>query len=69
MSDRYNYLTVALERDLKDEDAQDLIKAIECLRGVLKVEPNVANSGDWLAETRVRRELVDKLWNVLVKET
>jgi hypothetical protein len=65
MSDRYNYLTVALEKDIRDDDAEALINAIMCLRGVLKVKPNVANSNDWLAEERARNELSTKLWNML----
>jgi hypothetical protein len=65
MTDRYNYLTVALEQDIRSDDAEDLIKAITMLRGVLKVEPNVVNDGDWTAETRVRQELGAKLFEIV----
>jgi hypothetical protein len=65
MTDRYNYLTVALEQDIRDDDAEHLIGAIRMLRGVLAVEPNVASGADWLAEERVRQEYRQKLWNVL----
>jgi hypothetical protein len=65
MSDRYNYLIVVLEHDLKDEDAHPLLAAIKCLRGVLSVTPNVSDPNAWAAEERVRRELTEKLWRVL----
>lgn len=65
MSDRYNSLTVLLEKDLKDEDAEPLIAAIKQLRGVLDVTPTVSNMIGILAEERARRELIDKLWSVL----
>ena len=65
MTDRINYLTVALEKDTRDDDAEALLNAIRQLRGVADVKPNVVNSGDWLAETRVRQDLADKLWAVL----
>jgi hypothetical protein len=65
LSDRYNYLIVVLEKDLKDEDAQPLLEAIQCLRGVLSVTPNVNDPDDWMAQERVRAELSEKLWRVL----
>jgi DICT domain-containing protein len=65
MSDRYNYLTVVLERDLKDEDAEPLIAAIKQFRGVLSVTPNVVDTAALLAEERARVELANKLWEVL----
>ena len=65
MSDRYNYLTVVLERDLKDEEAEPLIAAIKQLRGVLSVAPNVTDATALLAEERVRSELRKKLWQIM----
>jgi hypothetical protein len=61
LSNRYNYLIVVLEKDLKDEDAQPLLEAIKCLRGVLSVTPNVNDPDDWMAQERVRAELSEKL--------
>jgi hypothetical protein len=65
MSDRYNYLTVILEQDLKDEDAEPLIEAIKQFRGVLSVTPNVSDTTALLAEERARSKLTEKLWRVL----
>lgn len=68
MSDRYNYLTVALEANLKDEDAEGLIKAIEQFRGVLEVKPHVADADSYIADARAKHELRQKLWESLFYE-
>lgn len=66
MTDRYNYLTVALENDIRDDDAEAIISAIGQIRGVLSVTPNVVSSADnWVIQKRVRRELFEKLFAVL----
>jgi hypothetical protein len=65
MTDRINYLTVALKSDTRDDDCEALINAIRQLRGVLKVEPNVADGNSWTSDARTKRELGDKLWEVL----
>jgi hypothetical protein len=65
MTDRYNTLTVALEKDIRDEDAEVLISAIKQLRGVLTVTGNVVDGNEWLIGQRVRHELGKKLWQVL----
>ena len=65
MSDRYSSLSVALDREYKDEDCQRIIEAIKMVRGVINVAPNISNLVDWNAESRMRRELENKLWEVL----
>ena len=65
MTDRYNALTVVLEKDIRDDDAKALLAAIRQLRGVLSVSGNVADLGDHIAQERVRHDLSEKLWNVL----
>lgn len=65
MTDRYNALTVILEKDIRDDDAEALLNAIRQLRGVLSVSGNVADFDSHLAQERARSELGQKLWNVL----
>ncbi len=53
MTDRLNALIVILEHDIREDDAEPIINAIQQLRGVLQVEPHVADSiGDAAAEAR-----------------
>jgi len=65
MTDRYSTLTVALEKDIREDDAQALIDAIRMLRGVADVAGNVYDSAQWLAETRVRRDLGERVLAVV----
>lgn len=65
MTDRLNSLTVVLESDIREDDAQTLISAISCLRGVLNVSGNAADFGEHVARARARRELEQKMFEVL----
>ena len=68
MTSRYNTLTVALDADIREDDARPLIEAIKLLRGVVDVSGNVADASQFLAETRVRRELGEKLLAVVFQK-
>ena len=68
MTDRYSSLTVVLEQDIRSDDAEGLIKAIEQMRGVLKVTGTVSDYRDLVAQTRARTELGKQLWAVLYPE-
>lgn len=65
MTDRYHALTVVLEEDIRSDDAEDLINAIKMLRGVLSVTPHVTDIESHFSQERARRELIQKLWDVL----
>lgn len=65
MTNRYSTLAVALEQDIREDDAQELIQAIKMLRGVADVAGNVSDALQWLAETRVRRDLGEKVLAVV----
>lgn len=65
MTDRYNYLTVALEEDMHADDGKALIAAIMQMRGVLKVEPHVSNADHWIAAEQARFDLGQKILAVV----
>jgi hypothetical protein len=65
MTDRFNALVVALDNDIREDDAQVLTSAIKQLRGVLSVEGHVASIDSMVAQERARQELSGKLWDVL----
>lgn len=65
MTDRFNALTVVLDKDMRDEDAQAIIAAISQLRGVLSVSGNVSDMNSHIAIERARHELRDRMWQVL----
>lgn len=65
MTDKAHSLTVCLDKDIREDDLEAIQAAIMQLKHVIAVEPNIANPLSWAAETRVRRELGEKLFNVL----
>lgn len=65
MTDRYFAFTVVLDHDIRDDDAQPIISAIQHIKGVLTVEPHTANFESQMAEERAKRDLRKKLWEVL----
>lgn len=68
MSDRTNHLTIALSKEIRVDDAQQIIDAIKMIKGVLTVEANVSNPDYFVAEARVRADIWQKLFEVMKKE-
>ena len=65
MTDRIKALTVVLEKDMREDDAEGLIRVIEMLRGVLSVKAHVSDPSHFAATETARRELIRSLWEVL----
>jgi hypothetical protein len=61
VSDRFNSLTVVLDRDLLAEEAQPLVDAIMQLRGVIRVEPLVADPVPYAHRAQLLRQVQDRL--------
>lgn len=62
MSDRINGFVVILDKNYKDEDIEATINAIEQIKGVVAVKPNIVTSDDHIAETRIKIEIVNKIY-------
>jgi hypothetical protein len=65
MSDRINTITVVLENETRADDCEAILAAIRMVKGVIAVTPNVADPTDYMAQERARRELGQKIWEVL----
>jgi hypothetical protein len=63
MTDRYSAYTVVLEKDIRDDDAEAITKAIMMIRGVAKVSPIVSDVAQHVAETRIRSEIQSKIYD------
>lgn len=61
MTDRYNALTVVLDRDIRSDDAEWVINAIKMVKGVASVSPHIAEAGDYIAKQRVKQEVFEKI--------
>jgi hypothetical protein len=68
MSDRIHGLTVALDRDYRDDDVKRIVEAIEMIKGVQAVTMIVSDANDWINRTRIQREIEDKLLKALRSE-
>lgn len=69
MTDRTINLTVALDREYRDDDAQAIIDAIKMIKGVQYVSHIVFDSTDqsnaWCAERKFKMDIVQKLLKIL----
>ena len=65
MTDRYNALTVVLDKNMRQDDAEGLIQAIEMMRGVASVKPNVADVESHIAYEKARNELRSRVMDFL----
>lgn len=65
MTDRYHALTVILDKEIRSDDAENLISAIKMIRGVLDVNPHVSDITTHMAEERAKFEIRERLWNAL----
>lgn len=64
VTDRYEGFIVALDKDIREDDAEQVINAIKMVRGVLAVEPLVAG----VAEGFVVRARADNEWRSALVE-
>lgn len=65
MSNKINSITVVFKQDITDEYCDKLIDAISLFEGIVKIERNVSDFNTFTAESRVRREFGEKLFEVL----
>ncbi len=65
MTDRVKGFTVTLEHDIRIDDVQPILEAIRMIRGVVDVQPSIANSDDMIIESRVRSEFREKFYKFL----
>lgn len=61
MTDRIRHLTVTLDEDIRDDDLKLIVSAIEHVRGVADVLPNIVTAKDLLARQAVRAEVQQQL--------
>jgi hypothetical protein len=62
MTDRHAGYIVTLEKNAREDDAQDIIRAIRMLRNVASVTPVVADAPLAIATERVRGAFRDKFY-------
>ena len=68
MTDRFHSLTVVLEREIRDDDAEPIIAAIKMIKGVAEVTGEVARGEFYAAREQAKLELRHELIDVLYKK-
>jgi len=68
MTDRLKGVTVLFEKDIREDDAEPIINAIRCIRGVAAVNPTLKTAEDWHMFMRLRGELGHKIISVFYPE-
>ena len=61
MTDRIQGLTVALDRDFRDDDVEAIVNAILMVKGVKSVKKSVVDVGDYTARVRAATEIQGKV--------
>jgi hypothetical protein len=61
MTDRIRHLTITLDEDTRNDDLKSIVSAIEHVRGVANVLPNIVTAQDLLARQAVRAEIQGQL--------
>ncbi len=65
MTDRYDAFIIELTEPIREDDAESLLQVIRHLKGVRQVIPHVRGWENELAVDAARRDLGNKLWEVL----
>ena len=68
MTNRIKGFTITLEKDIREDDIQPILDAIQMIKGVASVTSKVSDSVDHMARERVKSELRDKFYNFIQKE-
>lgn len=65
MTDRANGIVVVLEHDIRVDDLEPIINAIEQIRGVVCAKSHVADPGSFIVKQRVISDMRRKIFEVL----
>lgn len=66
MTDRYFALTVILDGEIRDDDAEAIILAIKQIRNVKDVKPHVFDTDVAIAREQGKMEAVDEIVKTIV---
>ena len=65
MADRVKGFTVALDKDIRIDDVEFIINAIKMIKGVNNVSPLISDSSDFIARSRYKSEVQEKILKTL----
>jgi hypothetical protein len=65
MTDHHAGYVVALDHNIREDDAQAVLAALSMVKGVIGVEPVEADLSLQVAQMRADSEIRTRLWNAL----
>jgi len=69
MTDRIKGFTVILEEPMREDDAEELMNAVRCMRKVGKVEPSLNTNNDYMnqiiAKQALKNDILTKILEIL----
>lgn len=65
MTDYVKGFTVTLEKDVRDDVAEHVAKAISMIKGVIKVTPNIVDASDHMNRMRIKREILTSIYETI----
>ena len=65
MSNKIKGLTVAFEKDVNEEYAEEITKAIQLFDGVGEIKASISNSDDWINRAQVKMEFREKIYTFM----
>lgn len=67
MTDRFKGFLVTLEKEVRSDESERIIIALQMIKGVLKVKPYVNGAEDWMAEEKGRLDAAKEIYDVIRK--
>jgi len=64
MTDRIKGFTVILEEPMREDDAEELMNAVRCMRRVGRVEPSLNTSNDYMNQIIAKQNLKSEIYNI-----
>lgn len=68
MSDKFKGFVVVLKENVDEHYAENLRKAIQCFEGVITVENVPVTTEDYFHKQRVKNEILNKLYEVILEK-
>lgn len=65
MTDRHDGYIVTLDRDVHEDDAQEIINALKMIKGIVAVDPIKSDIGTLIAKQHAKYEIINQIYEVL----
>lgn len=69
MTDRIKGFTVTLTEDIRIDDFESIMDAVQMIKGVAEVNPSLVTSEDYMNRAKIKREMEDAILKVFLENT